>query len=150
MPLNVWIENYKKAAKEYTEPVSLTLIGFKACIRPTNEQKMDVITTLEAVQGLKSENLAVVFTFCDTINMETTNANGVLKYRAWIDTIGRFVKNQDPDGMFQDLPDDRLLLFKSTDCQWGPATTTEQLHQFIAKHAAKDSNATMNAELTVA
>ena len=75
MPLQLWIEKYTKYAKEKADglPISLVIIAFRANVRPTAEQKGDVITALEAIKGLDAGNLAIVFTFCDGFIMKENN-----------------------------------------------------------------------------
>ena len=69
MPLTQWTENYNNLASKSPEPISLTIIAFKANVRPDAGQKSDVLAVLEAVKGLAVDNLAVVFTFCESMDI---------------------------------------------------------------------------------
>ena len=83
MPLIDWISSYNDFAKTSSN-VSLCIIAFKASVRPTTENKADVITIFEAIKNIDTNNIAVVFTFCDDHNLEEPNNKGVLKWKAWI------------------------------------------------------------------
>lgn len=68
----------------------MALIAFKANVRPSNEQKQDLLTLFEAIKGLGAQHMGIVFTFCDNDDMKklvdkTKNpADGkVIKWKSW-------------------------------------------------------------------
>lgn len=57
----------------------MVLLAFQANKRPTTCQRLDLITVFEGINNLDFSNLAVVFTFCDTMDM-TSKAEGWLQH----------------------------------------------------------------------
>lgn len=147
MPIHQWTKNYADLAAKSPEPVSLTLIVFKANVRPDVGQKSDVLAVLEAVKGLEVDNLAVVFTFCESMNIKATNQKGIVKFVDWMDKMKQAIQSTEHAGSFLELPPERVFFFSGSKGKMGDATTQSDILQFIAQHASTNSSATMNEKL---
>ena len=47
----------------------MVILAFQANVRPTNGQKMDLLTVLNVFQKINFSDIGIVFTFNDTVNM---------------------------------------------------------------------------------
>jgi hypothetical protein len=150
MPLVQWTKNYNDLAAKSKDPVSLTLIVFKANVRPDAGQKSDVMAVLEAVKGLEVDNLAVMFTFCESMDIKATNSKGVVKYVDWMNNMKKAVEKCEGGASFLDLPPERVFFFSGSAGKMGPATTQSDILSFISQHASTNSAAMMNEKLEVA
>ena len=136
MNISLWINNYTEYAKKSDESaISLAIIAFKASIRPGVEQKSDVITALKAIKGLAASNMAVIFTFCETLDLRAKNQAGKIKANAWFDALKDPLKKVDGGEAFCDIPYERIFFFSNENGKSGPATTQNDLLEFIKQHA---------------
>jgi hypothetical protein len=98
----------------------MALLAFRSSFRPSNEQKSDIITALKAINVLRPENIGIVFTFCDHLDMKLLGDNGDVVYKSWFRTIAQCVKKEE---FSFDHDFTRVFCFSGYDGRSGPATT---------------------------
>lgn len=64
MPIGTWIEELKEDGMK-NRKINLCLILMMQKVRPDNCDKSNILITMEALNNIQPENIAIVFTHCD-------------------------------------------------------------------------------------
>lgn len=124
MPFITWTERFNTFARQNKIDVHMTLIAFNSCnARPSAESKNNAIIVLNALKNVKSENLGILFTFCDKNDMKVKNEEGVVKWKAWIKTVKKNCKND----ILSSVPDKNVFFFSGRNGDMGPKTTQDDI-----------------------
>jgi hypothetical protein len=87
----------------------MVLLAFQANMRPTTSQRLDLITVFEGVLGVNFDNMGIVFTFCDTMNMSAPTKDGCTKADAWLKHLIKTTNLENYEQVSQDKIPDHFL-----------------------------------------
>lgn len=90
-----------------------------------------MITALKAIKGLAASNVAIIFTFCEGMDLRAKNQSGKIKANAWFDALKVPLAKVDGGEAFCNTTYDRIFFFSNENGKSGPATTQNDLLEFI-------------------
>ena len=142
MPISKWIEIYKQgSAKLGSKDINLALVAIKAQPRPDQQMRESFVVALEALKEVKAKNIAFVFTWPETLDMNALEEEdeddpdskefaGKPKWEVYLSELTKKI----PSALDGVPPKDiNKFFFSFEDGKTGKKTTQDELLQWLAK-----------------